>query len=51
MHYWRTIARDSKSQELKKDIEILAQTFERILDRYYNFVYFIFLEKKVLLKR
>lgn len=30
---WRVIMRESKAQELKKDIEILSQTFERIIDR------------------
>ncbi|XP_033748636.1 dynein regulatory complex subunit 2-like [Pecten maximus] len=32
-HQWRNIMRESKSKELKKDIEILSQTFERIVDR------------------
>ena len=30
---WREIMRQSKSSELKKDIEILSQTFERVVDR------------------
>ncbi|CAB3996316.1 Hypothetical predicted protein [Paramuricea clavata] len=30
---WRVIMRESKAQDLKKDIEILSQTFERIIDR------------------
>uniref|UniRef100_H2YV41 Dynein regulatory complex protein 1 n=2 Tax=Ciona savignyi TaxID=51511 RepID=H2YV41_CIOSA len=30
---WRQIMRESKSKELKKDIEILSQTFERVVDR------------------
>lgn len=30
---WRVIMREAKSQELKKDIEILSQTFERVIDR------------------
>jgi len=30
---WRVILREMKSNELKKDIEILSQTFERIIDR------------------
>lgn len=30
---WRVIMREGKSNELKKDIEILSQTFERIIDR------------------
>ncbi|XP_075241451.1 dynein regulatory complex subunit 2-like [Convolutriloba macropyga] len=30
---WREIMRQSKSTELKKDIEILSQTFERVVDR------------------
>ncbi|CAH8541743.1 unnamed protein product [Schistosoma guineensis] len=32
-HYWRTIMRETKSKELKRTIEILSQTFERIMDR------------------
>ncbi|CAH8501221.1 unnamed protein product [Schistosoma turkestanicum] len=32
-HYWRTIMRQTKSKELKRTIEILSQTFERIMDR------------------
>ncbi len=32
-HQWRNIMREAKSKELKKDIEILSQTFERIVDR------------------
>ncbi|XP_063718391.1 dynein regulatory complex subunit 2-like [Symsagittifera roscoffensis] len=30
---WREIMRQSKSIELKRDIEILSQTFERVVDR------------------
>ncbi|CAK8679800.1 dynein regulatory complex subunit 2-like isoform X2 [Clavelina lepadiformis] len=30
---WRQIMRESKSKELLKDIEILSQTFERVVDR------------------
>merc|ERR1711973_305081 len=30
---WRTIMRQTKSAELKREIEILSQTFERIMDR------------------
>ncbi|XP_077967631.1 dynein regulatory complex subunit 2-like isoform X2 [Styela clava] len=30
---WRQIMRDSKSKDLRKDIEILSQTFERVVDR------------------
>nr|XP_005991515.1 PREDICTED: coiled-coil domain-containing protein 65 [Latimeria chalumnae] len=30
---WRMIMRESKSKELKRDIEILSQTFERVVDR------------------
>jgi len=30
---WRVIMRETKSIELRKDIEILSQTFERIVDR------------------
>lgn len=30
---WRVILRESKAQVLRKDIEILSQTFERIIDR------------------
>ncbi|XP_055862303.1 dynein regulatory complex subunit 2-like isoform X2 [Biomphalaria glabrata] len=32
-HQWRTIMREAKSKELKKDIEIMSQTFERVIDR------------------
>ncbi|KAK2170331.1 hypothetical protein LSH36_3g13035 [Paralvinella palmiformis] len=32
-HQWRNIMREAKSKELKKDIEILSQTFERVVDR------------------
>ena len=32
-HQWRNIMRASKSKELKRDIEILSQTFERVVDR------------------
>ena len=30
---WRDILRNSKSEELKKDIQILSQTFERMVDK------------------
>lgn len=30
---WRQIMRESKSADLRRDIEILSQTFERIIDR------------------
>ncbi|KXJ28944.1 dynein regulatory complex subunit 2 [Exaiptasia diaphana] len=30
---WRVIMREAKAQELKKDIEVLSQTFERVIDR------------------
>ncbi|KAF5928564.1 dynein regulatory complex subunit 2 [Diceros bicornis minor] len=30
---WRTILRDAKTRDLHKDIEILSQTFERVVDR------------------
>lgn len=30
---WRQIMRQSKSKDLRKDIEILSQTFERVVDR------------------
>lgn len=30
---WRTIMRQTKSAELKREIQILSQTFERIMDR------------------
>merc|ERR1711998_249950 len=30
---WRDILRQQKADELKKDIQILSQTFERIIDR------------------
>ncbi|XP_078680294.1 dynein regulatory complex subunit 2-like [Branchiostoma floridae x Branchiostoma belcheri] len=30
---WRAIMRESKSKELRRDIEILSQTFERVVDR------------------
>ncbi|PAA59711.1 hypothetical protein BOX15_Mlig009998g1 [Macrostomum lignano] len=32
-HQWRNIMREAKSRELRKDIEILSQTFERVVDR------------------
>ena len=32
-HQWRNIMRETKSKDLKKDIEILSQTFERVVDR------------------
>ena len=32
-HQWRNIMREAKAKELKKDIEILSQTFERVVDR------------------
>ena len=32
-YQWRSIMRDSKAKELLKDIEIMSQTFERIIDR------------------
>lgn len=32
-HQWRNIMREAKSKELRKEIEILSQTFERIVDR------------------
>jgi hypothetical protein len=30
---WRSIMRQSKSAELKKELQILSHTFERIMDR------------------
>ncbi|XP_041036308.1 dynein regulatory complex subunit 2 [Carcharodon carcharias] len=30
---WRTVMREAKATDLRKDIEILSQTFERIVDR------------------
>ncbi|XP_069762558.1 dynein regulatory complex subunit 2 [Narcine bancroftii] len=30
---WRTVMREAKASDLRKDIEILSQTFERIVDR------------------
>ncbi|XP_028653952.2 dynein regulatory complex subunit 2 [Erpetoichthys calabaricus] len=30
---WRVLMREAKARELKKDIEILSQTFERVVDR------------------
>jgi len=30
---WRQLMREAKSDELRKDIEILSQTFERVVDR------------------
>ncbi|CAH8543206.1 unnamed protein product [Heterobilharzia americana] len=33
IHYWRTIMRETKSKELKRDAEILSQTFESVVDR------------------
>jgi hypothetical protein len=32
-YQWRSIMRDAKAKELLKDIEIMSQTFERIIDR------------------
>ena len=32
-YQWRSIMRDVKSKELQKEIEIMSQTFERIIDR------------------
>ena len=32
-HQWRNIMRESKANELKKDIEIPSQMFERVVDR------------------
>jgi len=32
-YQWRAIMRDLKAKELQKEIEILSQTFERIIDR------------------
>ena len=32
-YQWRSIMRDTKAKELLKDIEIMSQTFERIIDR------------------
>lgn len=29
---WRTVLREVKARELRKDIEILSQTFERVVD-------------------
>lgn len=29
---WRTVLREVKTRELHKDIEILSQTFERVVD-------------------
>eukprot|EP00730_Choanoeca_flexa_P015392 TRINITY_DN7058_c0_g1_i6.p1 TRINITY_DN7058_c0_g1~~TRINITY_DN7058_c0_g1_i6.p1 ORF type:complete len:585 (+),score=142.49 TRINITY_DN7058_c0_g1_i6:92-1756(+) len=31
--HWRNIMREAKSDELKRELEILSQTFERVLDR------------------
>ncbi|KAK6466938.1 dynein regulatory complex subunit 2 [Huso huso] len=30
---WRVLMRETKGRELKKDIEVLSQTFERVVDR------------------
>ncbi|MBN3281560.1 DRC2 protein, partial [Polyodon spathula] len=30
---WRVLMRETKARELKKDIEVLSQTFERVVDR------------------
>ena len=30
---WRNYMREAKSKELKKELEILSQTFERVVDR------------------
>lgn len=35
---WRQIMRDAKSKDLKKEIEILSQTFERVVDRKQNVI-------------
>lgn len=32
-HQWRTLMREAKSKQLKLEIEILSQTFERVVDR------------------
>lgn len=32
-YQWRSIMRDAKARDLLKDIEIMSQTFERIIDR------------------
>ncbi|OAF64733.1 Coiled-coil domain-containing protein 65, partial [Intoshia linei] len=32
-HQWRNVMRDLKSKELKREIEILSQSFERVIDR------------------
>lgn len=32
-YQWRSIMRDAKAKDLLKDIEIMSQTFERIIDR------------------
>lgn len=32
-YQWRSIMRDAKAKELLRDIEIMSQTFERIIDR------------------
>ena len=32
-YQWRSIMRDAKAKELSRDIEIMSQTFERIIDR------------------
>ena len=34
---WRAIMREAKARQLKKEFEILSQTFERIVDRLANF--------------
>ncbi|CAH8628705.1 unnamed protein product [Dicrocoelium dendriticum] len=38
LHHWRIIMRDAKSKELRNDIQILSQTFERIIDRKDNII-------------
>lgn len=40
-HQWRNIMREAKSKELKKDIEILSQTFERVVDRKESVIKFL----------
>ncbi|KAK2556161.1 Dynein regulatory complex subunit 2 [Acropora cervicornis] len=45
---WRVIMREAKSQELKKDIEILSQTFERVIDRKEAIIKSLFFQSKTM---
>ena len=38
-HQWRTLLRGAKTEELRKDMQIMKSTFERVKERYHATYY------------